>query len=249
MSEHADQLVLEYLSRAADVAHRHLGSQERLDFMIRLRRRIEEYRVKAGGATTPDEVRRVLARFGDPEALVLRERRRLDAVASGSGRSDAGGSAGATPPPPPAVPRPRTDQTAKTASGGAPGPPAAVPVGSDGAIELDMLFRHRPMEVGAIGLLGFGGLLLPSPLWFFGAVIVMVCTAWTARDKLIGLAVPPMVAVAIMATRGQLADALTADAPLSLRLAGPAGAIYLGWRLLRALGVRTVRLTRARDRP
>ncbi|HEX6471582.1 MAG TPA: hypothetical protein VF069_20950, partial [Streptosporangiaceae bacterium] len=83
MTESAEQLVLEYLSRANDAAHRCLGSRERLDFVTRLRQRIDEYRAREGGATKPDEVRKVLARFGDPEALVRRERRRLDEIAAG----------------------------------------------------------------------------------------------------------------------------------------------------------------------
>ncbi|MBO2455907.1 hypothetical protein J4573_53150 [Actinomadura barringtoniae] len=75
MSEAADQLVLEYLGRVADVAHGRLSAQERLDFINRLRTRIGEYR---GGSDNPRHVRQVLARFGDPSYLVERERRRLD---------------------------------------------------------------------------------------------------------------------------------------------------------------------------
>jgi len=75
MSEAADQLVLEYLGTVADVAHGRLSAQERLDFINRLRSRIEEYR---GGSDNPRHVRQVLARFGDPSYLVERERRRLD---------------------------------------------------------------------------------------------------------------------------------------------------------------------------
>jgi hypothetical protein len=60
MIEHADQLVLEYLSRANDAAHRSLGARERIDFMARLRQRIEEERAAAGGATEPAQVRKVL---------------------------------------------------------------------------------------------------------------------------------------------------------------------------------------------
>jgi hypothetical protein len=75
MSEAADQLVMEYLGRVADISHGRLNAQERLDFINRLRRRIDEYR---GGSDNPRRVRQVLDRFGDPGYLVERERRRLD---------------------------------------------------------------------------------------------------------------------------------------------------------------------------
>ncbi|MQA87551.1 MAG: hypothetical protein GEV03_23740 [Streptosporangiales bacterium] len=77
MHERADQIVLEYLRRVGDVAHRVLRSDERLDFMTRLRARIEEIRAQTG-AVEPEQVRRVIARFGDPARLVERERQRLE---------------------------------------------------------------------------------------------------------------------------------------------------------------------------
>jgi hypothetical protein len=127
-----------------------------------------------------------------------------------------------------------------------------VPVDPGGAVDLDVLFRHRPVEVGAICLLALGGLLLPIPLWAFGAVTALLSRTWESRDKVTGLLLPPLVAGAAVLLVGgveELADAWTGNVPLLLRLAGPAGAIYLGTRLLRATGVRSVRLRRGRDRP
>lgn len=92
MSEAADQLVLEYLGTVADVAHGRLSAQERLDFINRLRSRIEEYR---GGSDNPRHVRQVLARFGDPSYLVERERRRLDEARGPALNGEAGGGGGA----------------------------------------------------------------------------------------------------------------------------------------------------------
>ncbi|MGP3959304.1 hypothetical protein ACTWPT_25175 [Nonomuraea sp. 3N208] len=102
MIERADQLVLNYVSKAADAAHGVLRADQRLDFARRLRARIEAER---GGSQNAREVAKVLARFGDPVALVEREARRLaeaaaDAAdragASGTGEaSGAGGSRGA----------------------------------------------------------------------------------------------------------------------------------------------------------
>jgi hypothetical protein len=74
-------------------------------------------------------------------------------------------------------------------------------------------------------LIGVGGLLLPVPLRIFGAAAAVLSRVWTAREKSIALVVPPL-----------------------LRLAGPVGAGYLAWQLLRAVGARGVRLTRARAR-
>ncbi|MCK2213567.1 hypothetical protein MF672_007135 [Actinomadura sp. ATCC 31491] len=81
MIERADQLVLNYVSKAADAAHGVLRSDQRLDFARRLRARIEAER---GGSQSPREVAKLLARFGDPVALVEREARRLAAAAPGT---------------------------------------------------------------------------------------------------------------------------------------------------------------------
>ncbi|GII79606.1 hypothetical protein Sru01_45880 [Sphaerisporangium rufum] len=74
MIERADQLVLEYVSKVADAAHGVLRPEQRLDFVRRLRARIEQER---RGSDDPVKVRKVIARFGDPAELLRRELRRL----------------------------------------------------------------------------------------------------------------------------------------------------------------------------
>ncbi|WP_157594705.1 hypothetical protein [Streptosporangium amethystogenes] len=74
MIERADQLVLDYVSKAADAAQGVLQPRQRIDFVTVLRRRIDAERA---GTDDPVVVERVLARFGDPAALVRRELRRL----------------------------------------------------------------------------------------------------------------------------------------------------------------------------
>ncbi|RCG22413.1 hypothetical protein DQ384_35395 [Sphaerisporangium album] len=74
MIERADQLVLEYVSRVADLCHGVLRTDQRLDFVRRLRARIEEER---GGREDVASVRKVIARFGDPAVLIQRELQRL----------------------------------------------------------------------------------------------------------------------------------------------------------------------------
>ncbi|MFC5824863.1 hypothetical protein [Nonomuraea insulae] len=91
MIERADQLVLNYVSKAADAAHGVLRADQRLDFAKRLRARIE---VERHGSQNAREVAKVLARFGDPVALVEREAHRL-ADAGVATKRDAAPAAGA----------------------------------------------------------------------------------------------------------------------------------------------------------
>lgn len=78
MSERADQIVLDYLRRVADAAYGVLRSDERLEFLARLRRRIDEVRIRQK-AHKPAQVLRIIDRLGPPEALVEEERLRLAA--------------------------------------------------------------------------------------------------------------------------------------------------------------------------
>ncbi|MEV4289504.1 hypothetical protein AB0K40_28725 [Nonomuraea bangladeshensis] len=89
MRERADQLVLNYVSRAADAAHGVLRSEQRLDFARRLRARIE---AEVGGSENPRAVAKVLDRFGDPAALVEREARRLATTDSATDSATGPGS-------------------------------------------------------------------------------------------------------------------------------------------------------------
>lgn len=75
MIERVDQLVLEYVSRAADAAHGVLPPRQRIDFVGRLRKRIDVERM---GMDSPAAVEKVLAQFGDPVMLVRREVHRLN---------------------------------------------------------------------------------------------------------------------------------------------------------------------------
>ncbi|MGA4993639.1 hypothetical protein [Nonomuraea bangladeshensis] len=90
MRERADQLVLNYVSRAADAAHGVLRSEQRLDFARRLRARIE---AEVGGSENPRAVAKVLDRFGDPAALVEREAHRLATTETATGPGPGSGPA------------------------------------------------------------------------------------------------------------------------------------------------------------
>ncbi|HUK67989.1 MAG TPA: hypothetical protein VLW50_04415 [Streptosporangiaceae bacterium] len=145
MSARSEQLVLDYLSRAADAAHGILRSDERLRFIANLRGAIEQQR-QAVRAVEPAQVRRVLAKFGDPGGLVERERRSLDeAKAADLDAREAGGgldgtaapdapNAGRAGGPPASAPRPR-----RVAAAGDAGQRVTVPV-------------VRPVEESVLGL-------------------------------------------------------------------------------------------------
>ncbi|HEX6468800.1 MAG TPA: hypothetical protein VF069_06850, partial [Streptosporangiaceae bacterium] len=177
-------------------------------------------------------------------ALVRRERRRLDEIAAGR-RPDEREATGREATGREATGREATGRARRLAQ---------VPVARGGSVEMDELFGARPVEVGAIALLGVGGLVLPVPLWIFGAAAAVLSRVWTAREKVIALVVPPLVAAVAVAASdgvralGALGGLSAGHVPPPLRLAGPAGAGYLAWRLLRAVGARSVRFTRGRAR-
>jgi hypothetical protein len=260
MGESAERLILEYLAAVAEAAHRHLGSRERVDFMTRLRARIEEYR---RGSDDPAEVRRVLARFGDPERLVRRERRRLDGAGHERGRAPrAPGSYLSGRPPAPVRGRrtvrnyewnPASAAQARRAARAhwAARRPKPAPDGAGGFAEQ---VRSHAVEAGALGLLGLGCLLLPIPLWLFGAVLAGFSREWASRDKLIGLAGPLGVTGAGVLWYGArhigsgvVVDAIVIGGPATLRFAGPAGAIFLGVQLLRGIARRRRAVRQERD--
>ncbi|MGW4793688.1 hypothetical protein ACWEPC_14935, partial [Nonomuraea sp. NPDC004297] len=113
MIERADQLVLNYVSKAADAAHGVLRADQRLDFAGRLRARVEAER---RGSQDAREVAKVLARFGDPVELVEREARRLAGQGVPTARDTA--LAGDTPSAADAVSAANTVPAADAASAG-----------------------------------------------------------------------------------------------------------------------------------
>jgi hypothetical protein len=75
MSIEGDQVVYDYLSRVGDFAHGKLTPARRATLVAELRQRIEAERADTG-ADGPDEVRLLLQRVGDPDAVVAEELRR-----------------------------------------------------------------------------------------------------------------------------------------------------------------------------
>lgn len=187
--ERADQLVLEYVSKVADAAHGVLRTDQRLDFVGRLRARIEDER---RGSEDPATVRKVIARFGDPGALLQREIQRLAApVARPPARDDYGDSAtevfsavaddmpDPAPPRPPRPPRPvplprgAGPAARRPVTGAGSGPltarlrqAAVAGVNSRAADGRDAatVLRNDRREVAGIALLTLAALLIPFPL-------------------------------------------------------------------------------------
>ncbi|MEO3792790.1 hypothetical protein ABGB14_21470 [Nonomuraea sp. B10E15] len=114
MIERADQQVLNYVSKAADAAHGVLRADQRLDFAKRLRARIE---TELSGGRKPRDVSKVLARFGDPVALVEREAGRLAAAGIATLRSRSPAAPTTAP-----VTTPTTASTAASTTGPVTGP-------------------------------------------------------------------------------------------------------------------------------
>ncbi|WP_327089083.1 hypothetical protein OIE66_00225 [Nonomuraea sp. NBC_01738] len=216
--ERAEQLILNYVSRAADAAHGVLRSHERLDFTRRLRARIEQER---GGSQNPREVARLLARFGDPAALVAREARRLAELRGAPPASPgvpAGSPAKAATVVFPAVRDlpPGVSKGLARARGGLARRPgrgmpfaglrraameSANPMSTEGR-DAATIVKEQPRDALALGILVLAALLIPFELpaiaifripvliWGIGAVLVMASDSWVIKDRVIGVGAP-----------------------------------------------------------
>lgn len=92
--------------------------------------------------------------------------------------------------------------------------------------------KRGPLETGALVVLSIG-FVLPIVGYLFAAALVLSSKAWSARDKVVGLLIPP----AVFAIGGVVALAAGASftvAVLLLAFSGLLGAAFLAWRLRRA---------------
>ncbi|GAA0978570.1 hypothetical protein GCM10009555_041760 [Acrocarpospora macrocephala] len=215
MIERADQLVLEFVSKVADAAHGRMRPEQRLDFVRRVRERVDEERAGSEDAKT---VARILARFGTPEQLVDREARRL---AGQSGEppqtrvfpvDDAEPPRRRSTPTPPGVMHYRQEARRHLADKGGRKPSAfsrirdaamagGNPMATDGRDAWSIFANNRRETVG-LGLFVFAALLVPFRLptvaifpvsgliWAVGAVVVLASEGWVFSDRLIGLSAP-----------------------------------------------------------
>jgi hypothetical protein len=104
------------------------------------------------------------------------------------------------------------------------------------------LARRRPLEAGALVLLGVGGLVYP-PVWLLGAFVGLLSKEWDFRDKWIGLGGPVLLTVVgtglLVAVGGHRASvhiflhAAWVLANYLSRAGAVLGAAYLTWRAQR----------------
>lgn len=213
--ERADQLILNYVSRAADAAHGVLRQDQRLDFVKRLRARIE---LERQGLESAKDVARVLARFGDPVALVEREARRLEAPADAPPTTtrefpkvrDVPATSQEVPPGVAQGMREAQQRLARKPGRGMPfaglrsaAMASANPMTTGGRDAMTIVKEH-PRDVAALAILVVAALLtlfdrylpavaifrFPVLVWALGALLVIISDSWALRDRIIGIAAP-----------------------------------------------------------
>ncbi|GIH29201.1 hypothetical protein Aph01nite_75110 [Acrocarpospora phusangensis] len=220
MIERADQLVLEFVSKVADTAHGRMRPEQRLDFVSRVRKRIDEERA---GSEDAKAVSRMLTRFGTPEQLVEREVRRLagpEPAETGPAptrafptvKDDAGPPRRRSSPTPPGVMHYRREARRRLEERSGRGSSAFTrlrqaamaggnPMATDGKDAWSIIANNR-REAVALGLFVFAALLVPFRLptvaifpvpgliWAVGAVVVLASEGWVFNDRLLGLSAP-----------------------------------------------------------
>jgi uncharacterized membrane protein len=120
------------------------------------------------------------------------------------------------------------------------GPPeeivAAADAGASASPAADQRRRVGVLEIAALIALA----VLPLLGWIVGAVLVVLSTAWTSRDKLVGLLLP-LAFVVLGALLPLLLSPGSNLGPLEVAflqlffLGGPIAALYLAWRLRAAV--------------
>lgn len=209
MIERADQLILNYVSRAADAAHGVLRQDQRLDFVKRLRSRIEQER---HGLESAKDVAKVLARFGDPVALVEREATRLRAPEEPAPQAprvrDVADTTRVLPPGVATGMREAQQRLSRRPGRGMPlaglrnaAMASANPM-STGGRDAATIVKEHPRDAAALVVLVLAALLVPFNLpavaifrvpvlvWALGALLIMISDSWSLRDRIVGVAAP-----------------------------------------------------------
>ncbi|MBB6173793.1 hypothetical protein HNR23_003853 [Nocardiopsis mwathae] len=212
--ERAEQVVLAYLADVGEAAYGRLPHRRRVAFIGDLRSRINAA-CAAAGARSPEEVRKVLRQFGDPEDVVDRAcREDGNGNGAGNGNGTAGGNgngaggggdgdgdqvlwAGSKRPmpehrvhrePPPWRGGPDRGLLRGASSGRSARRRRAN--GGTGPGPFDRV-RHNPAEAFTVVIYLCTGLIgAISLLWPVGAVLVVLSRVWARRDQWIAVAVP-----------------------------------------------------------
>jgi hypothetical protein len=123
------------------------------------------------------------------------------------------------------------------------GPPEAI-VAAAGATDRPALLatapdgstRGGPLEWSALILLLVSGYLMPPLGWMIGALLVVCSRQWSRREKLTGIVGIPLATLVVTAGLGYLSVAILNVGDLNvvglaIVTMGPAGVLYLLWRL------------------
>ncbi|MFC4562791.1 hypothetical protein ACFO4E_13070 [Nocardiopsis mangrovi] len=241
MTEQAERMVLDYLSRVADAAYGRLPSRRRAGYLADLRARIMSA-CEAAGAERPEDVERVLADFGEPGRRFERDQAR-----AGDGAEDEPERAVDRRLHPTRNYRPAPWKNAD-AGGGAPAvlaPPSVV-------VSVLRSWMRHPAEAVSIAVYLFSGIIGAFAFtWVVGAVMVGLSAVWTRRDKWIAVGGPIAATlvgmllwqpdVAYIYADQFIRQALGATGVLGLRVAAVLGALYLAVRLFRSTGAASPR--------
>ncbi|MFC3998529.1 hypothetical protein ACFOVU_21570 [Nocardiopsis sediminis] len=237
MTEQAERMVLDYLSKVADLAYGRLPSRRRAGYLADLRSRIMSA-CEAAGAERPEDVERVLAGFGAPGRRFERDQARAEGDAEEEPERAVDRRLHPTRSYRPA---PWKDQGA--AGGGAPAvlaPPSVL-------VTVLRSWVRRPAEAASIAVYLFSGIIGPFAFaWVVGAAMVGLSPVWTRRDKWIAVGVPIAATltgmllwqpdVAYIYADQFIQRSLAETGVLGLRVAAVLGAVYLTVRLPRAAG-------------
>jgi hypothetical protein len=253
MTEQAERMLLDYLSRVGDAAYGRLPARRRAAYLADLRTRVSRACADAG-AERPEEVRRVLRSFGDPASLVARE-------CGGDG-----GPRAAEPPRADAEDAPAARAAtgnrryraapwrAESAASGA-GRPAggAAPAGRgrlpDLAAGAGAVRRHPPEALSVVLYLVSGAVGDLAFLWVLGASMVALSGVWSRADRW-GAVCGPIAAtlVGMLLWRGEadyidqfILGSLLDTGVVGLRLAAVGAGLYLAVRLVTLRGAPAAR--------
>lgn len=189
MTPQAEQLVLNYLSSVGQASYGYLTARRRSAYLVELRSRIDQ---ACGGSAGSEEVQRVLAGFGTPEELVVRECAEApEGEEDGDGATDdnAGAPRHADREPPPW--RGGPDHGLFGGAGVTAVRGRAGEASREALAGLASAARMYPPEVFAIGIYLVSVLIGEVALvWAVGAVLVILSDVWTRRDKGVAVAVP-----------------------------------------------------------
>lgn len=196
MTQHSEQVVLDYLSEVGLALHGRATAKERTAYLISLRARIDERRAAAENDDV-DTVRRILRGIGSPDHIVEEEL---------TGREFDLEDDEMIPPKPRHSSRPPPPWRGGPSQGfmalleG----PSQTDMRVDGKVARKtgvtrnslLLVKHHPPEAVALAVFVLAGVWWDVAfVWVLGAALIVLSTVWNTRDKWVGVGVPLLACV------------------------------------------------------